>query len=37
LIIVGRHEHHGIGRWFHGHTASRLARQAPCPVMVLGN
>jgi nucleotide-binding universal stress UspA family protein len=37
MIIVGRHQHHGIGRWLHGHTASRLARQAPCPVMVLGN
>ena len=37
MIIVGRHEHHGFGRWFHGHTASRLARQAPCTLIVLGN
>jgi nucleotide-binding universal stress UspA family protein len=35
LIVMGRHEHHGLRRWFHGRTASRIARNASCPVMVL--
>jgi nucleotide-binding universal stress UspA family protein len=35
LIVMGRHEHHGLRRWFHGHTVRRVADNAPCPVMVL--
>ncbi len=35
LIVVGGHQHHGIWGWAHGHTAARLSRNAPCPVLVL--
>jgi nucleotide-binding universal stress UspA family protein len=35
LIIVGRHQHHGLRQWFNGHTASRLSKNAPCPLLVL--
>ncbi len=35
LIVLGRHRHHGLHRWFHGHTASRVARLVHCRVMVL--
>jgi len=35
LIVIGRHEHHGLGRWLHGHTVRHVADNAPCPVMVL--
>jgi nucleotide-binding universal stress UspA family protein len=35
LIIVGRHQHHGLRQWFHGHTASKLSKNAPCPLVVL--
>jgi universal stress protein A len=35
LIVVGRHEHHGLWQWMHGHTASRLSKKAPCPVLLL--
>ena len=35
LIVLGRHEHHGFRRWFHGHTVRHVADNAPCPVMVL--
>jgi universal stress protein A len=37
LIIVGRHERHGLHRWFRGRTASRVADTAPCPVVVLND
>ena len=37
MIILGRHERHGLHRWFHGHTATRLVSRAPCPVMFLGD
>ena len=37
LIVLGLHERHGLRRWFHGHTASRIAHNASCPVMVLNN
>jgi universal stress protein A len=37
LIIVGRHERQGLHRWFHGHTASRIAHNASCPVLVLND
>jgi universal stress protein A len=35
LILVGRHQHHGLWRWVRGHTASRLSKRAPCPVLLL--
>jgi nucleotide-binding universal stress UspA family protein len=35
LIVVGRHQHHGLRKWLNGHTASRVANRAPCPVLVL--
>lgn len=35
LIVVGRHDHHGLRRWVQGHTASRLSKTAPCPVLLL--
>jgi len=35
LIIIGRHQHHGLRQWFNGHTASRLSKNAPCPLLVL--
>ena len=35
LIVVGRHEHHGLWQWMHRHTASRLSKKAPCPVLLL--
>ena len=35
LIIVGRHQHHGLRQWFNGHTTSRLSKNAPCPLLVL--
>ncbi|MGA2786074.1 MAG: universal stress protein [Verrucomicrobiota bacterium] len=37
LIVLGRHERHGLRRWFHGHTASRIIHNASCPVMVLND
>ena len=37
LIIVGRHERHGLHHWFRGHTASRIAHNASCPVLVLND
>jgi universal stress protein A len=37
MIIVGRHAHRGLRRWFHGHTALRLVGRAACPVVVLGD
>jgi nucleotide-binding universal stress UspA family protein len=35
LIVVGRHQHHGLWQWFQGHTASNLCRKAPCPVLLI--
>jgi len=35
LIVVGRHEHHGLWHWLQGHTASKLSKNAPCPVLLL--
>ncbi len=35
LIVLGRHHRHGLHRWFHGHTASRVTLLVHCPVMVL--
>jgi len=35
LIVVGRHEHHGLWHWLRGHTASQLSKNAPCPVLLL--
>jgi nucleotide-binding universal stress UspA family protein len=35
LVVVGRHEHHGLARWWHGRTVSRVVRRAPCPVIVM--
>ncbi len=37
LIVLGRHEHHGLRRWFHGHTVRHVVDTAPCPVMVLND
>jgi nucleotide-binding universal stress UspA family protein len=36
LIVLGRHEHHGVWHWVKGHTASKLSEKAPCPVLLLG-
>jgi nucleotide-binding universal stress UspA family protein len=35
LVVMGRHEHHGLSQLWHGHTASRVIRRAPCPVIVM--
>ena len=35
LIVLGRHQHHGLRHWFQGHTASQLSKKAPCPVLLL--
>src|SRR5664279_6355691 len=35
LIVVGRHRHHGLRHWLHGHTAGQLSKKAPCPVLLL--
>jgi len=37
LIVMGRHEHHGLRRWFRGHTVRRVANNAPCPVIILND
>ena len=34
LIVMGQHQHHGLRRWFQGHTASRLSKNAPCALVV---
>jgi nucleotide-binding universal stress UspA family protein len=34
LVVMGRHEHRGLSQWWHGHTANRVIRRAPCPVIV---
>jgi nucleotide-binding universal stress UspA family protein len=36
LIVVGGHEHRGLRRWFHKHTAKKVVATARCPVVVLG-
>jgi len=35
LIVVGQHSHRGLWRWVQGHTASKLSKTAPCPVLLL--
>ena len=35
LIVMGRHQHHGLRHWLRGHTASQLSKKAPCPVLLL--
>jgi universal stress protein A len=35
LIVVARHQHHGMRHWLQGHTASQLSKKAPCPVLLL--
>lgn len=35
-VIVGRHERSRVGRWLLGSVSHAVARQAPCPVDVLG-
>lgn len=37
LIVMGRHEHHGLRRLLRGHTVRKVADNAPCPVMVLND
>lgn len=35
LIVLGRHAHHGFWHWGHNHTASKLSKESPCPVLLL--
>lgn len=35
LIVVGPHQHHGLGQWLQGRTASKLSSAAPCPVLLV--
>ena len=35
LIVMSRHAQHGVGRWFHRHTAPQVIDNAPCPVMIV--
>src|ERR1035437_3521678 len=35
LIVLGRHEHHGLRHWLQGHTANQLSKKAPCSVLLL--
>jgi nucleotide-binding universal stress UspA family protein len=35
LIVVGLGDWHGLQRWFHGHVAARILREACCPVLML--
>ena len=35
LIVLGRHQHHGLRHWLQGHTASQLSEKARCPVLLL--
>lgn len=36
LLVIGTHGRSGIGRWVYGSTASRLVREAPVPLVVVG-
>jgi nucleotide-binding universal stress UspA family protein len=35
LIVMCRHEHHGLRRWLSSHTARHLARQSELPILAL--
>jgi nucleotide-binding universal stress UspA family protein len=35
LIVMGRHAHGGLRRWFRKHTADHVAAGVPCPVVTL--
>ncbi len=35
LIVMCRHDHHGLKRWLSSHTARHLARQSTIPILAL--
>jgi universal stress protein A len=35
LVVMGNHEHTGIGGAILGHIAEKVVRHAPCPVLVI--
>ena len=35
LIVLGLGQWRGLQRWFHGHIAARIVRDACCPVLML--
>ena len=35
LIVLGLGQWRGLQRWFHGHVAARIVRDAGCPVLML--
>ncbi len=35
LIVLGRHGHTAFGKWLFGNVTEKVARHAPCPVMIV--